>query len=42
MLIGMMEVGNVPYAGSLKFGSPLSFINLLENIFEPVNKKYNR
>jgi hypothetical protein len=33
-----MEAGIIPYAGSLEFGFPSSFIHLLENILEPVNK----
>jgi len=32
-----MEAGIIPYAGSLKFGFPSSFIHLLENVLEPVN-----
>jgi hypothetical protein len=37
--IGMVGVGNVPYASSLEFRSPLGFIDLLEDIFEPIKKK---
>jgi hypothetical protein len=35
---GKMSVGIIPYASSLKFGFPPSFIYLLENVLEPVNK----
>jgi hypothetical protein len=33
-----MEVGIIRYAGGLKFGFPSSFIHLLENVIELVNK----